>query len=777
MPTLRWHPMSVTTVLGEVDPRFLEMLEDGPLGVFVVARDGTMQYVNSTIARVAGFPDAASMVGSNIRDFYRDPSERDELWRRVDEHGAISAFPVTLQARDGQPRHLLLSAMLDGDALRGVSVDATATTANHDALQLSLELNRRIVEALPGGVVHVRSDGSIATANADACRVLGLSLDKLTQRYTVDFVTETVDEDGVPCPLEDYPVTRALATGEAQPPRIIGVRRPAGDIAWALFRAVPVKDPKSGEVTGAIVTFLDITSRRRAEEALRESEARYRELVEGSPDPMATVQERKLVFINRAGVRLLGAETSAALLGKPVEEIVGTHRLDALVEYTRRRHAGELLAAVEAKVRRLDGGEVDVDLSAVPYVWRGQPATLFTARDISQRRRAEARYHALVEQMRHTQKLESLGLLAGGVAHDFNNLLAAILGNTTLASRHIPPGSEAAEALAAIEVAARRAADITGQMLTYSGRGHVEARALALSEVVREMAGLLGTVVSKRAELISDLDDSIPLIEGDAAQLQQIVMNLILNASDALGERPGVVSVKTGVRELAQAQLSETYVNDELPGGQYVFVEVSDTGHGMDAPTLSRVFDPFFTTKTKGRGLGLAATLGIVRRHGGAIQVESEVGAGTTFSVFFPASSAAVAVSTTARSSVQPTGGATVLVVDDETIVREVTCRLLEAFGYRAIPADGGSEALRLYAELRPNIDVVLLDMTMADMGGGEVFERLVAEYPGVRVILCSGYFEEDLSVELGSGAAAFLHKPYAANDLVAAIEAAVSNR
>ena len=371
-------------------------------------------------------------------------------------------------------------------------------------------------------------------------------------------------------------------------------------------------------------------------------------------------------------------------------------------------------------------------------------------------------------QLQHAQKLESLGVLAGGIAHDFNNLLMSILGNAELARLELGPDSPVAEECEAIEMASQRAAELTRQLLAYSGQGRVFLETIDLSHLVREMSELLRVSVSKRAKFDYQLADGLAAIAGDAAQVRQVVMNLITNASDAVQEHRGEVSVRTGEMFADRMYLGESYLDDDLPEGQYVFIEVSDNGVGMSADTRAKMFDPFFTTKFTGRGLGMAAVLGIVRGHRGAIKVYSEPGRGTTIKVLFPAAADTTpgALNTT-PTTVRP--GQTVLVVDDDDSVRRVTVKVLESAGVTALAASSGEEALAIYRQRGGEVGLVLMDLTMPGMDGKETFAQLREINPQVRVILTSGYHEEE-AMELFDHAAiaGFLQKPFRRDDLLA---------
>jgi PAS domain S-box-containing protein len=388
---------------------------------------------------------------------------------------------------------------------------------------------------------------------------------------------------------------------------------------------------------------------------------------------------------------------------------------------------------------------------------------VYVARDISERRRAEEERAKLVAQMREVQKLESLGVLAGGIAHDFNNILMAILGNADLALFSLSAASPARPQIEEIARASQRAADLCRQMLAYSGKGRFVVGRYDLSEIVQEMAQMLEVSVSKKATLRYSFAPELPAVEADATQLRQVIMNLITNASESLEDQKGVISVTTGVLDCDRAYLADSHLDDRLPAGRYVYLEVADTGSGMDAETRQRIFDPFFTTKFTGRGLGLAVVLGIVRGHRGAIKVSSEPGQGTKFRILFPA--VAWGPADRAASTIQcaPLAhGGTVLLVDDDPKVRQVATQMLTILGYKVLAAATGREALEAYKMGVKEIDCVILDLTMPEMGGEEVFHQLRQLRRDVCVILSSGYNEQEVTQKFtGKGLAGFIQKPY----------------
>jgi signal transduction histidine kinase len=387
--------------------------------------------------------------------------------------------------------------------------------------------------------------------------------------------------------------------------------------------------------------------------------------------------------------------------------------------------------------------------------------------------RSENDRRTLEVQAQHGQKLESLGVVTGGIAHDFNNLLAAILGNAGMAIMELPPGSPLLPRLEEIQHAAQRAAELANQMLAYSGKGRLVVRACNLSEIAGEVASLLRTAIAG-VEVEVHAEGKVPPVEADPSQLRQVVMNLMTNAADALPDGAGRIALTTGTIEATRAYLSEAEVGRDAAPGPFVFVEVKDDGCGMDRVTVSRIFDPFFTTKFAGRGLGLAAVLGIVRRHHGAITIATTPGQGTTVRVLLPASGTLAAPPPAPVAAVL-SGGARALIVDDEAPVLRVASEMLKRAGFTVESAGGGEEALALAGRPGAAFDVVLLDMTMPKMNGAETFKRLQVLQPGLPVVLMSGFSREEAVSRFGlEGLSGFVQKPFSPVGLIKTISGAL---
>ncbi len=392
--------------------------------------------------------------------------------------------------------------------------------------------------------------------------------------------------------------------------------------------------------------------------------------------------------------------------------------------------------------------------------------------EIIERKRAQEEKMALERRVHQAQKLESLGVLAGGIAHDFNNLLMCVLGYADLALAELPLVAPVRRRIFQIIKAGKRAGELTKQMLAYSGRGKFVVEPLDFGELVEEMVRALSVSIGKTAVLKYDLSNNLPTFEGDVTQIRQIIMNLIINASEAIDGANGVITLSTGKMECERAYLDDipeglsAGMTQPLEQGTYVWFEVADTGCGMEGATVEKIFDPFFTTKFAGRGLGMSATLGIVRGHKGAIKISSEVGIGSTFRVLFPAkelpSSRPVTPGPGEGVDEGWKGKGTILVVDDEEPVRTLAELLLKRMGFEVLTAPDGRQGVAVFREHAEKIVCVLLDLTMPHMDGAQAFREMNRTHPGVKVVLCSGYDMVDATEHFAKGGlAGFLQKPF----------------
>lgn len=539
----------------------------------------------------------------------------------------------------------------------------------------------------------------------------------------------------------------------------------------------PVTGP--AEIAETAQAFNDmIAARRQAEASLAESERRYRTIIDQSGQ---MVYDLDLVSNT---IKWFGTTAIPSLTGQTLEEFqhVDLARWEELIHPDDRpRATAELDAAMrhrtafhcEYRFRHRDGSyRIVEDFGVFFHDANGQTYRMLgRMSDITARKQAESERQEIEKKLLETQKLESLGVLAGGIAHDFNNLLTAILGHTTLARHEAPPGWSGTHYLEQVEKASYRAADLCKQMLAYSGRGRFVVNHVDLNELIDETAQLLRVSISKKATLQLHLARGLPAVQADATQLRQVIMNLVINASEALEERNGNITLTTGREHLDAAYLAAAHVAGDPAPGDYVFLEVSDTGSGMSAATLARVFDPFFTTKFTGRGLGLAAVLGIVRGHHGAIKVYSEPGRGTTFKIMFPAAHGAPDASSRPPMGSEWRGSGKVLVIDDEEAVRTVAAGMLHMLGFATDLAPDGATGLELFRRDPSSYQLVLLDLTMPRMDGEETFRHLRHIEPQVRVVLMSGFNRADATSRFtGKGIAGFVQKPFGIENLTTEI-------
>src|SRR3990170_4789992 len=579
-----------------------------------------------------------------------------------------------------------------------------------DALRESERRYRTLFETMAQGVVYYASDGRIISANPAAVRILGVSIDQMQGRTSMDLRWRAIHEDGSDFPGDRHPAMEALRTGKPVHDTIMGVFHPVrNEYRWILVNAVPEFLPGETTPYQVYATFTDVTESRKAEEDLRQRTQGLAALLEASKGLAATLNRDEVLQATTDGVtKLFGLETAAVYLlegdtlrlgattpplpphfpeelrnapladhphireaitsGMPVfvPDMVTADLTPAERSVTEQRDLRTalffpLIAGVKSVVTLIVGSVAEprtisetqgdlcktlANLAALAV----ENALLYTssrqyAADLEQqiawRKKAEQESLELERRLLHAQKLESLGVLAGGIAHDFNNLLMAILGNLDLALRKLSPLSPAGTNIQNALQAVHRGADLTRQMLAYSGKGQFVVKNIDLSELVEENAHLFRTSMAKTAALNLRLNRDLPLVEADPGQITQVIMNLITNASEAVGEKAGVIALSTGIQECDEAYLSRSRLEERPPAGRFVYLEVSDTGSGMDEETQQKLFDPFFTTKFTGRGLGMSAVLGIMRGHKGAILVDSVVGKGTTIRVLFPVSETA----------------------------------------------------------------------------------------------------------------------------------------
>ena len=765
-----------------------------PTPVFRLDRDGRHTFANRAAIRAIGCrPD--HILGRTPREAGIPAELAVDIDRHVQQvvaSGAATEYQVLAPTPDGEVSfvtRLVPELAADGtvQAVIGVATDITAHQRAQRALLDSEERYRHLVDGVTDYAIFLLDpDGRVASWNPGAMRIKGWREAEILGQSFERFYPPEDREAGKP----GHALRIATETGRYEEE---GYRvRADGSRFWANVVLTALRDPRGG-LRGFSKVTRDLSKRRAVEEALRQSEHRYRQVVEDQTEVVCRFRaDGTFTFVNEVYCRTFG-RTAEQLLGHTWQPVVMPDDLPLV-----RTRLAEMTAAnpvVHIENRVLDGNG---QLRWMEFVNRGfydQAGTLLevqaVGRDVTDRRAAEDARRALElslqekeqqrryeRQIMQSQKLESLGVLAGGIAHDFNNLLTAMLGYASLARMRLQPSDPIGDDLVHIERAAMRAADLCQQMLAYAGRGQFLVTAVDLNGLAEEMAQLLATVINKRAVLKFNLMSWLPSIKADATQLRQVVMNLITNASDAIGERSGVITVTTGLIDADARYLREIQAPDDLPEARYVYFEVSDNGCGMSDEVRQRIFDPFFTTKFTGRGLGLAAVQGIVRAHKGAIKVYTQVGKGTTFKVLLPAMVQEAADSAASTTPLHTDGrGRRILVVDDEEDVRVFVRKMLEHAGFLVTVAVDGREGVRAFTADGAEFDLVLLDLTMPHMSGADAFRHLRAHRPSVQVVLTSGFAEEEATSGFqGKGLTGFLRKPFRTQELLGMIRTALGN-
>ncbi len=621
------------------------------------------------------------------------------------------------------------------------------------------EKYRGIFENAVEGLFQTTPEGRFVNANPAAARILGY-------RSPSELITQVSD---VARQVYVSPESRkkfialmrehkSIPTFEAQ------MYRKDGSKIWASIHARPVYDDH-GELILIEGILEDITVRKEAEEAIYRSEEKYRSLVDSTPDAVVVYDlEGNVQYVN---------ESFASMFGWTKEEVVGgsiaylpDSERDKTVAVLRKVIDSDMpCRGFETKRYTKDGAVLDISVSASRHLdHEGRPAGMIVIlSDITEQKR-------LQEQLRQASKMEAIGQLAGGVAHDFNNLLTAMMGYSNILLQKIPEDADYREQVYQIGRASERAASLTRQLLAFGRKQNLELKVIDLNSAIAEFTKILGRLIGENIELVTRLDDSLALVEADPSQIEQILMNLAVNARDAM---PGAGSLTL---ETANVILDEDYARSrpDVTVGKYVRIAISDNGCGMDGATVQRIFDPFFTTKEKGvgTGLGLSTVYGIVKQHHGHVAVYSEPGVGTTFNVYLPAVDQhpdVISEATTSRS--ERHGAETVLLVEDEEIVRNLASEVLEMLGYRVLAASDPGEALNVSREYRAPIDLLVTDVVLPKMDGKTLYTLLSPERPEMAVLYVSGY-TEGFIVQHGVllPGVHFLQKPFTVTSLSAKV-------
>jgi PAS domain S-box-containing protein len=659
-----------------------------------------------------------------------DRPEVGRAFRRALEEGESQR--IAFRVRDGDATRWVectLTPMGDEPGTRRVLVvsrDVTVVKETEARLRGSRERFRLIAENAYDMIAELDANGQVLYVNTQVARVMGTDDGH-------DLTSIQVHPDDLP--RVKAALERTLQEGIAT---TATYRLAHADGRWrwieARYRAARTE---TGE-RRVILIARDRSHDVEAERQLAASEVRYRELVEKSPLGIIVLQHERVAFANTAGAETCGAESPQALTGTPLDALLergDVFDLERTADSERTQASEETL--LEVRIRGLDGQLREVLATGNLIEFEGAPAYQALVRDITGLRRAERERKRLELQLQESRKLESLGMLAGGIAHDFNNLLAVILANARFALRHGDRDAELSEALEETIEAGERAARLTRQLLDYAGRRAPDVRSADIGALVEATTDILRSVIPNHIELSIDLDPDAPPVRADVVQIEQVLMNLVINAADAIGEARGSVRVATGATEIQTSQKLRFVEGGDLTDGCYAYLEVSDTGRGMDADTRARIFEPFFTTKAEGHGLGLAAVIGLVKGHHGAVELESTPDTGTRFRVYLPASPE---LETEARPNVAPEASAMLWLGELDALRDDPAWELRDATPLDARDTD---QALGRLARNGDEIALVVCDARAIADPGAFLF-AVETRRPGMPVLWCGPLPEAD---------------------------------
>lgn len=746
------------------------LLDNVPDHIYFKDKESRFIRMNKSLATSFGLIDPAEAVGKSDFDFFSEQHARTAF---EDEQKIINTGQPLIGIEeketwpDGSETWVTTTKMpwrnRKGEVIGtfGISKDITKRKKAEEALQeRDIQFNK-LASQVPGMIYQFKQkpDGTFCVPfSSEGIRdVFGCSPQDVCDDFSP--ITKVILSEDLNNVIDSIKKSAEQLTPWQCEYR---VKIPGQPIRWMYGQSVPERLNDGSIIWHGFNS--DITERKKAEVELKESEERYKRLVEFSPDAIAVHSEGKIVYVNPATITLLGANNTSELIGKPFLDIIHPDYRDSvhqqIIAVMKENYA---IPLTEQKFVRLNGSCIEVEVAAIPIVYKDKSAMQIVARDISKQKK-------LQNQLLQTQKIQSIGTLAGGIAHDFNNILGIILAYSSLLDKNVLTPEKFSVGISAINNAVQRGAALVRQILTFARKTDVVFEPMDVSELIHELLSMLDQTFPKTIIFSESITENLPFIFADRTQVHQALLNLCINARDAM-PHGGTISI-TAEKQIKE-QMAQQFpaANEE----EYVCLTVTDTGKGMDEATRFRIFDPFFTTKEKGKGtgLGLSVVYGVVQEHHGFIDLKSEPDHGTTFRLFFPV----LAVNKQAVNVQQPMesyeigGTETILFVEDEELLIEMVSFLLESKGYTVLCARNGLEAVNVYQTNKQKIALVITDMGLPVMTGTDEFKKLKEINPNVKVVFASGYFELDIKSELlKDGANGFIQKPYEPDNILRVI-------
>jgi PAS domain S-box-containing protein len=691
-------------------------------------------------------PAAQRLIGCTPSDAIGQPLERvwPELFSQMElsHDGSGGSQEIVLgKGKEKSTYDVRISPLMDRrNSVHGQIVvirDITERKQAEEAVLKSERYFRLLLYSMHEDILVIDRDSRITDVNNTLLVTLGLGRDEVIGRHCY----EVLHGRNEPCDMEDEPcsIRKIFETGQSCNHRHVH-RHSDGSKIWVDIICSPLKD-EHGNVTHVIEAVRDITDLIRGQEALQESEERYRTAIESFNDGFAMVRGDEYLFVNKKFVEIFGYDRPEEILGKHISLIVHPDDAGQVVEINRRTQKGDLIPLhYEFKGVRKDGTSIDVEASAIPTSYRSEEVSLVYLRDITERKRTEREMAALEEQLRHSQKMEAIGLLAGGIAHDFNNLLMLIFGNVELGLTKLERSHPLYDIFSKIQESAKKASGLTQKLLAFGRRQVLQPRILDVAKLIGNLSEMFDRIIGEDIELKIESGPNLGHVYADPGSLEQILMNLAVNARDAMPQG-GVLTISA-----QNIDLDEKFykLHPYVKPGNYIGISFTDTGVGMDERTLQRIFDPFFTTKEQGTGLGLAMVYGIVKQHKGYVIASSQPGQGARFDLYFPLHKGEVIQeSFKVLKKPAPRGTETLLMAEDENEVRELFGAFLEELGYKVFLASDGEGALDLFSVHHQAIDLVIMDAVMPKLSGPKTYDQMKSLSPDLPCLFLTGYSEE----------------------------------